>query len=73
MGGKTSYESIKKYEDKAYDKVLVRIKPKGKLDTIKAHTTAQGESVNGFINRAIDETMAHDLAPSNGTKEGAGD
>lgn len=24
MGGKNSYESIKRYEDKAYDKVLVR-------------------------------------------------
>lgn len=34
--------------------------PKGKKDTIKAHAEAQGESVNGFINRAIDETMERD-------------
>ena len=34
MGGKNSYESIKRYEDKAYDKVLVRF-PKGKKDIIK--------------------------------------
>ena len=33
MGGKNSYESIKRYEDKAYDKVLVRF-PKGKKDII---------------------------------------
>ena len=36
--------------------------PKGKKDAIKAHAEAQGESVNGFINRAIDETMERDSA-----------
>ena len=44
MGGKNSYESIKRYEDKAYDKVLVRF-PKGKKDIIKAHAEAHSESV----------------------------
>lgn len=29
---------------------------------IQAHATAQGESVNGFINRAIQEAMARDNA-----------
>lgn len=57
MGGKTSYESIKKYEDKAYDKILIRIKPKGKLDAIKSFAGARGESVNGFINNAIECMM----------------
>ena len=59
MGGKNSYESIKRYEDKAYDKVLVRF-PKGKKDIIKAHAEAHSESVNGFINRAIDEAIERD-------------
>ena len=59
MGGKNSYESIKRYEDKAYDKVLVRF-PKGKKDIIKAHVEAHSESVNGFINRAIDEAIERD-------------
>lgn len=59
MGGKNSYESIKRYEDKAYDKILVRM-PKGKKDLIQAHAEAQGESTNGFINRAISETMERD-------------
>lgn len=47
--------------------------PKGKKDTIKAHAEAQGESVNGFINRAIDETMERDnavSAVSEGQREG---
>ena len=29
-------------------------------DAIKAHAEARGESVNGFINRAISETMERD-------------
>ena len=59
MGGKNSYESIKRYEDKAYDKEIVRF-PKGKKDIIKAHAEAHSESVNGFINRAIDEAIERD-------------
>lgn len=71
MGGKNSYESIKRYEDKAYDKVLVRF-PKGKKDIIKAHAEAHSESVNGFINRAIDEAIERDeSAPA--ASEGQGD
>ena len=72
MGGKNSYESIKRYEDKAYDKVLVRF-PKGKKDIIKAHAEAHSESVNGFINRAIDEAIERDEstpAASEGQGEG---
>ena len=34
--------------------------PKGQKDTIKAHAEAQGESLNAFINRAINETMERD-------------
>lgn len=59
MGGKTSYESIKKYEDKAYDKILLRL-PKGRKEEIKAHAESRGESVNGFINRAIENQIERD-------------
>ena len=34
--------------------------PKGQKEAIKAHAEAQGESVNGFVNRAISETMERD-------------
>ena len=47
-----------------------RTVPKGKKDTIKAHAEAQGESVNGFINRAIDETMERDSAVSAVSEDG---
>lgn len=72
LGGKNSYESIKRYEDKAYDKVLVRF-PKGKKDIIKAHAEAHSESVNGFINRAIDEAIERDeSAPAASEEQGEG-
>lgn len=59
MGGKNSYASIKRYEDKAYDKVLLRM-PKGRKAEIQSHAETQGQSVNGFINRAIDHEMERD-------------
>ena len=40
--------------------------PKGNKDKIKAHAEQNGESVNGFINRAIDETMERDKKGTEG-------
>ena len=48
-----------KYNAKAYDEIKTRVK-KGKKDIIKAHAESTGESLNGFVNRAIDETMERD-------------
>lgn len=45
-----------KYEQQNYDKVLLRLE-KGKKDIIKAHAEQNGESLNGFVNRAIYEAM----------------
>ena len=59
MGGKTSAESINRYMAKAYDRITMLVK-KGQKEEIKAHAAAQGESVNGFINRAIDHEMERD-------------
>ena len=36
--------------------------PKGRKEAVQAHAEARGESVNGFINRAIAETMERDNA-----------
>lgn len=69
MGGRNSYESIKRYEDKVYDKVLVRL-PKGQKEAIKAHTASLGKSVNGFINEAIDEKLERDKAAPESPAEG---
>ena len=58
---KAQQKAVTKYVKNKYDRFGLTM-PKGKLDTIKAHAEARGESVNGFINRAIDETMERDNA-----------
>lgn len=52
-------KAIRKYESEKIDKILVRV-PKGKKAVIQDYAAAHGESVNGFINRAVDEAMARD-------------
>ena len=49
------------FNEKAYDRINLVV-PKGKKDVIKAHVAARGESVNAFINRAIEEAMERDNA-----------
>ena len=56
---KAQQKAVNKYMAANYDRINLTV-PKGKKDTIQAHAEAQGESVNGFINRAISETMERD-------------
>lgn len=56
MGGKTSAASKNKWIAKTYDRVNLTM-PKGKKEIIQAHAEAQGESVNSYINKAIDQRM----------------
>jgi len=62
MGGKTSAKSKNTWITKAYDRINLTVL-KGQKDLIQAHAEAQGESTNGFINRAISETMERDGKP----------
>lgn len=48
-----------KYNAKTYEEIKVRVH-KGQKDIIKAHAESKGESINGFVNRAIDETIQRD-------------
>ena len=59
--GKASTKAQNKYIAKAYDRINLTI-PKGRKELIQTHAAARGESVNGFIGRAIVETMARDQA-----------
>lgn len=55
-------ESRKRANQKYIDKqgeIKVRVSKERKVE-IQTHAEAQGESVNGFINRAIDEAMERD-------------
>ena len=57
--GNSQTRAKNKYNAKAYDSLRVVVK-KGRKDIIKAHAESQGESLNGFVNRAIDEAMERD-------------
>ena len=58
---KAQQRAVNKYMKENYDEIKVRTE-KGQKDRIKAHAEARSESVNAFINRAIDETMAREGA-----------
>lgn len=48
-----------KWNAKAYDRINLTVS-KGQKESIKAHAEKHGESVNGFINRAIMEASEMD-------------
>ena len=56
---KAQQKAVHKYVKANYDRLDVTI-PKGQKETIKAHAERRGESVNGFINRAITEALDRD-------------
>lgn len=56
---KAQQKAVQKYVKNKYDKILVTV-PKGHRDVVKTHAETHGESVNGFINRAIKETIERD-------------
>ena len=58
---KAQQKAVAKYMKNNYDNYQIRM-PKGKKDISKQHAEQHGESLNGFINRAIDETMERDGA-----------
>lgn len=57
MAGKTEYKN--KWQAENCERISL-IVPKGKKERIKAHAAANGESLNGFVNRAIEETIDRD-------------
>lgn len=61
---KAQQKAVQKYVKANYDRQEVTM-PKGKKAAVKAHAESRGESVNGFINRAIDETMERDGKENN--------
>lgn len=48
-----------KYNAKTYDRIALQVK-KGEREQLKSHAEKRGESLNGFINRAIRETVERD-------------
>ena len=53
---KAQQKAQNKWIAKASDRINLTV-PKGQKERLQAHAEAHGESVNGFINRAISETL----------------
>ena len=50
------WASVNRYIAKSYDRINLTVS-KGKKERIQNYAQSVGESVNGFINRAIDEAL----------------
>ncbi len=57
MAGKTAYKN--KWQAENCERISLVVK-KGKKQVIKDFATMQGNTLNGFINTAIDEKMERD-------------
>jgi uncharacterized protein (DUF1778 family) len=51
--------AVKKYNQEKVQRILMRV-PMGKKEVIQAHAASCGESLNAFLNRAVDEAMKRD-------------
>ena len=56
---KAQQKATAKYVKTAYDRIEVKV-AKGRKAEIHAHAEIHGESINGFINRAIETVIEQD-------------
>lgn len=56
---KANQRAVNKYKKNNYDRIEITV-PKGQRAVFQAHASTRGESVNGFIGRAILEAMERD-------------
>lgn len=68
MAGKTEYKN--KWQSENCERISLVVK-KGKKQTIKDFATKQGDTLNGFINKAIDEKIERDNTDTNTTGNNA--
>ena len=65
MAGKTAYKNS--WQKENVDRVNL-ILPKGQKEMVREHAETHGESLNGFIGRAIRNQIEQDNAAPNGAK-----
>ena len=68
---KAQQSATNKWIAKAYDRINLTV-PKGRKEEIQAFAAQTGESVNGFINRAIGEAMGESPQQPAGAPQGMG-
>lgn len=56
---KAQQKAVAKYNAKAYDRIELKV-AKGKKDIIKGAAQKVGESLNNYVNIAIDEKLERD-------------
>ena len=56
---KAQQTAVNKYMKKNYDRVNLML-PKGQKEVFQTHATNRNESLNAFVNRAIDEAIERD-------------
>ena len=52
-------KAVAKFNAANYDRIELRV-DKGQKAALKAHAESRGETLNGFVNRAIQETLERD-------------
>lgn len=62
--GKPSTKAKEKYNNKAYDRLAVRVKA-GQAKQIQEFAESQGMSINGYINKLIADDMGAALTVPN--------
>mgnify|MGYP004703373185 FL=1 len=68
---KAQQNATNKWIAKVYDRINLTV-PKGRKEEIQAFAAQTGESVNGFINRAIGEAMGESPQQPAGAPQGEG-
>lgn len=68
---KAQQKAVNKYMAANYDRINLTV-PKGRKEEIQAFAAQTGESVNGFINRAIGEAMGESPQQPAGAPQGVG-
>ena len=57
--GKAATRAKNKYNSQNYDSLRIVV-PKGQKEDLQAHAAVMGESLNAFVNRAIQEALKSD-------------
>jgi predicted HicB family RNase H-like nuclease len=66
---KAQQKAVQKYVSEKYDRVMLTL-PKGRKAVIQAASVAVGESLNGYVSKAIDERITRQGAAGGGGVEG---
>ena len=67
---KAKREANARYDKKTYERIAFMLRRDAEIngDYIRAHAEAMGESMNGFIKRAVTETIERDNAKIESSK-----